>query len=338
MSPARLLLPVFGLALLVLVLWQVDFAALGQHLAQVGVAGFLGVVIVHAWSFWFDVVLWQLAFTSPRAALRHNGEFYLIRLIGEAYNNALPLASVGGEPVKAKLLRDHLGIDYTQSGVAFLVAKTANLIALVMFLAIGFAFMLADLRFSAAYRTVAGMGLGFFAFSILILVAVQQVRAAPLFRRLTARRAEHPWIASALSGLAHFDDQLATCYRGAPRRFLWIVTLALITWLAGIVEIWIILWAAETPVTLQEAWVVEAAVQLVRTAVFFIPSGLGVVDGSFVLVVGIITGSQGLGVLVAVIRRARDLLWIAAGFLAGLRYVGRRGLKRLWREGSREGE
>ncbi|MEN9728068.1 MAG: hypothetical protein RL434_2434 [Pseudomonadota bacterium] len=338
MRPARLLLPVSGLALLALLLSQVDFAALGQHLTQVGAAGFLGVVIVHAWSFWFDVVLWQLAFTSPRAALRHNGEFYLIRLIGEAYNNALPLASVGGEPVKAKLLRDHLGIDYTQSGVAFLVAKTANLIALVIFLAIGFAFMLADMRFSAAYRTVAGMGLGFFAFSILILVVMQQTRAAPLFKRLMARRADHPWVARALAALAHFDDQLAACYRGAPRRFLWIVMLALITWLAGIVEIWIILKAVDAPVTLQEAWVVEAAVQLVRTAAFFIPSGLGVVDGSFVLVVGIITGSPGLGVLVAVVRRARDLLWIAAGFLAGLRYLGRRGLKRLWREGSQQGE
>jgi len=336
MNPTRLLLPLSGLGLLAFVLWQVDFAALGLHLAQVGLAGFLGVVAVHAWSFWLDVVLWQLAFTSPRAALRHNAEFYLIRLIGEAYNNALPLASVGGEPIKAKLLRDHLGIDYTQSGVAFLVAKTANLIALVIFLAAGFAFMLADPRFSPAYRTFAGLGLGFFAVSILLLAAVQQARAAPLFQRLMARRAEHPRVAKVLVGLTHFDDQLAACYRGAPRRFVGIVLLALMTWLAGIVEIWIILAAVDTHVTLQEAWVVEAAVQLVRTAAFFIPSGLGVVDGSFVLVVGIVTGSQSLGVLVAVVRRARDLLWIVAGFLAGLRYVGRSGLSRLFREGSRE--
>ncbi|MBM4226380.1 MAG: flippase-like domain-containing protein [Gammaproteobacteria bacterium] len=275
-------------------------------------------------------------FGQGPAALRHNAEFYLIRLIGEAYNNALPLASVGGEPIKAKLLRDHLGIDYTQSGVAFLVAKTANLIALVIFLAAGFAFMLADPRFSTAYRTVAGLGLAFFAVSILLMAVVQQARTAPLFERLTARRAEHPRVAKALAGLAQFDDQLAACYRGAPRRFVGIVLLALVTWLAGIVEIWIILAAADNPVTLQEAWVVEAAVQLVRTAAFFIPSGLGVVDGSFVLVVGIVTGSQSLGVLVAVVRRARDLLWIAAGFVAGLRYVGRSGLSRLWREGSRE--
>ena len=319
----RLLLPLAGLGLLGVLLAHTDLAALFVELAQVGLAGFLAVVVIHLWSFLFDVVLWQLAFSSPAARLANCGHFYLIRLIGEAYNNALPLASVGGEPIKSRLLKDQLGIEYADSGVAFMVAKTANLIALVVFLAVGFGLLLVDHRFDAPWKTVAGLGLAVFSVAILLLWAVQQSRLAPLISRLLAQRADHPRAVALIATLQRMDAQLATCYRRTPRRFLAIVSLAFLTWVAGIFEIWIILYAVDAPIRLGDAWIIEASVQLVRTAAFFIPSGLGVVDGSFVLVVGIISGSGTLGLLVAVVRRARDLLWIAAGFLGGLRYAGR---------------
>lgn len=322
----RLLLPLFGLGLLGALLAHTDLAALFFELSHVGLAGFFAVIFIHAGSFLFDVVLWQLAFSSPAARLAHCGHFYLIRLIGEAYNNALPLASVGGEPIKSRLLKDRLGIAYSDSGVAFMVAKTANLIALVLFLAVGFGLLLLDSRFDAPWRTVAGLGLAFFTLAILLLWAVQQSRLAPLVERLLAGRATRPRALAVISGLQRMDEQLARCYRHTPRRFVAIVGLAFLTWVAGIFEIWVILHAVDAPIGLDEAWVIEASVQLVRTAAFFIPSGLGVVDGSFVLVVGIITGSGTLGLLVAVVRRARDLLWIAAGFLGGLRYAGRLGI------------
>jgi hypothetical protein len=322
----RLLLPLGGLGLLVVLLARTDLTMLLAELARVGVSGFLAVVIIHVWSFLLDVVLWQLAFASPAARLANWKHFYLIRLIGEAYNNALPLASVGGEPIKSRLLKDYLGIDYTDSGVAFMVAKTANLIALVVFLAVGFGLLLIDPRFDAPWRTMAGLGLAFFTVAIVLLWAVQQARLAPLIQRLLAHRAAHPRAVALIDTLQRMDAQLATCYRRTPRRFLAIVSLAFLTWVAGIFEIWVILYAVDAPIGLGDAWVIEASVQLVRTAAFFIPSGLGVVDGSFVLVVGVISGSGTLGLLVAVVRRARDLLWIAAGFLGGLRYAGGRRL------------
>lgn len=324
----RLLLPLSGLILLGVLLAHTDLALLGSELMRVGLGGFSAVLVVHAWSFLFDVVLWQLAFASPAARLSNCAQFYLIRLIGEAYNNALPLASMGGEPIKSRLLRDHLGIDYTDSGVAFMVAKTANLIALVVFLAVGFVLLLSDQRFDPPWRTLAGAGLAVFSLAIVLMWGVQQARLAPRVARLLAHRAEHPRAAALIGALQQADAQLARCYRQQPRRFFGIVGLAFLTWVVGIVEIWIILRAVDVPLRLGEAWVVEATVQLVRTAAFFIPSGLGVVDGGFVLVVGIVTGSPTLGLLVAVVRRARDLVWMVGGFLGGLGYAGRGALGR----------
>jgi glycosyltransferase 2 family protein len=323
MSVARLVLPLTGIAILGLLLWQADFAVLMNNLKQVGIAGFLAVLLIHAGSFLCDVVLWLLAFLNVPNTRRMWLEFYLVRLIGEAYNNALPLASVGGEPIKAKLLKDYFSIDYSASGAAFLIGKTANLIALVVFLACGFIFLLCDERFPAGYHIIAGLGLLVFSFAIVLLWLVQQGRAAILIEQVLSRWLSTEQSSRLVSALTRADDHLRHCYQHAPQRFRTILALAFVTWLAGIFEIWVILAAVGVPIRLYEAWIIESAAQLVRTAAFFIPAGLGVVDGSFVLVAGTITGSATLGLLVAVVRRARDLAWIALGFVGALWYSGR---------------
>jgi glycosyltransferase 2 family protein len=50
---------------------------------------------------------------------------------------------------------------------------------------------------------------------------------------------------------------------------------------------------------------------LVRTVTFFIPAGLGTQEGAFLIGVGALTGVPSAGVATALVRRARDLIWIA---------------------------
>jgi len=51
--------------------------------------------------------------------------------------------------------------------------------------------------------------------------------------------------------------------------------------------------------------------QLVRTAIFFIPAAIGSQDEALMLTCGALTGQPGLGLSVALVRRARELVWIA---------------------------
>ncbi len=323
MKALRVLLPLAGLALFAGLLQHADLRDLGRHLAHVGAAGFGAVLAVHALSFLCDVVLWQLGFPPAAATRSRRWTWYRVRLVGEAWNNALPLASVGGEPLKAKLLKEIFDLDYTASGAAFLIAKTANLIALVAFLAIGFVCMLGDPRFAAGYQLTAGLGLAVFAVGCWLVWLAQQGRLARLLNALTpAAKRGAPSLRRFVAAVEDFDAALLAGYRASPRRTLVILALAFLTWIAGVLEIQIILAAVGSPIGFTDAWMIEAAAQLVRAAAFFVPSGLGVVDGSFVLVTALITGSTPLGFLVAVVRRARDLAWIGLGFVAGLRLGG----------------
>jgi limonene-1,2-epoxide hydrolase len=67
-------------------------------------------------------------------------------------------------------------------------------------------------------------------------------------------------------------------------------------WIAGLLEIRVVLAAVGRPVSLLDAWVIEALAQLIRMSAFFIPSGLGVVDAAIVLVAGLLAGDTNYGV------------------------------------------
>jgi hypothetical protein len=66
-----------------------------------------------------------------------------------------------------------------------------------------------------------------------------------------------------------------------------------------------------------EAWLIEAVAQLVRTGFFFVPASLGVTEAAMVLVYDALTGRPSLGFAVALIRRGRELVWIAWGLWLG---------------------
>lgn len=322
-SVIRLLLPLAGLAILAILLASADLATVWQGLIAVGLLGVVLILIVHAISFCGDSALWLLCYTKLSFTWRWIGRLYVVRLVGEAYNQATPLASVGGEPLKAKILKDRYGVAYTDSASAFLIDRTANLVALGLFLAIGFLALIQDHRFDIVLRHAASVGLlGI----CMLVVAVGLMQTIGLFARVKRSRDWLPnsRIAVFLDKAIAFEQDLAHFYAEYRARFGLVVTLALLTWISGIVEIWIVLTALDVSVGLLDLWLVEAIAQLVRAAVFFIPSGIGVVDASFVSLIALLTGDINHGAVVAITRRFRDLVWIAAGMLLAVPVVSTR--------------
>ena len=104
---------------------------------------------------------------------------------------------------------------------------------------------------------------------------------------------------------------------GSRRRFGFALLLGVISWAVGVLEVYYALEFLGRPVSLAEAWIIEAMAQMVRAGSFFIPASIGLQDGAFVLICAAITGSPELGVAVALVRRMREIVWIASGFALG---------------------
>jgi uncharacterized membrane protein YbhN (UPF0104 family) len=97
--------------------------------------------------------------------------------------------------------------------------------------------------------------------------------------------------------------------------------LALLGWLLGAVELFIISALLGYPLTADEILIIEAIVQLVRQATGLIPGSLGATEGALLLLFGAFAGEPSVGVAVALARRARELIWIAAGLAIGYGYL-----------------
>src|SRR5260370_30501781 len=101
---ARMLMLVSGATLLAILVWRNDPEAILHSIRQLS----WRLLIVIAFPFTlvnvFDTLGWRFAFRNDRVPF---GSLFSARLAGEAFNLTTPTASVGGEALKASLIRHH---------------------------------------------------------------------------------------------------------------------------------------------------------------------------------------------------------------------------------------
>ena len=310
-----------GLGLLGLILHETDLQEVWHHVRQVGWGAVL-ILTVYAAAFLFDVAAWRQTFAGRQFTAIWGGLFQLwkVRMVGESFNQITPLATMGGEPIKALLLKNHYGVGYREGIASIVLVKTCFLIAMTAFLGIGVLFAFDSERLSATYNWFAALGLFLFAFGIGLIFVIQRSRfSTRAANRLFAKRL-HGRLASALIRIAELEDQLVSFYTRDKRHFAATVSLCFGNWMLGTLELYVTLWVLGHPVTFEEAWVIEAVAQLVRSITFFIPASIGAQEGGIVVICAVMTGSPTLGLAVSVLRRARELIWIIGGLVVAWIY------------------
>ncbi len=312
-----------GAAILALVLWHTDLAEVGERLTQLGFLGAAAVLGLYLVAFTLDAGVWMLTFVSRRPSPAWLFRLFEVRLIGEAVNNATPLGSVGGEPVKAMLLRQYLGISLREGVASLVLAKTCMMVGLVMFLSTGFALMLASERLPDTMQFVAGAGLAGFAIGIALLVLVQRLGVATMASSWIGRGRYGERLKRWLGAIDDMDRQLVTFYERHLGRFFPAVLCSVGNWMLGAVELMVVMHLFGQSIPFSDAIVIEALAQLVRAGTFFIPMSLGAQEGTFMLALGAITGQPALGLAVALVRRGRELVWLLLGLVMFWMFSGR---------------
>ena len=313
MSWWRLVLLALGVALLIGLVVGYDPAAVFTSLRQLSWR-FLVLLLFPAIPVMIlDTLGWRYAFLRDRVPF---ATLLRTRLVGEAFNLVTPTA-LGGEGIKAWLLRDRLPL--AESVPSVIIAKTTITLAQGVFLLLGIA--LASLGFGRSSLLLGMQWL--LGLEVLALVAfiVMQTRGlvvwiVGLLERLGVRQE------GAGHTAARVDRTLHTFYRHTPRRLTLSIAFHLAAWLLGAIESYLILQFIGLPVSLLTATVIEAFGTGVRFATFLIPASLGVQEGGFVVTFVALGLSASDGVAFGLVRRLRELVWIAVGL--ALFAVGRR--------------
>ena len=302
---------------------QIDLAEALPLAQQVG-WGFVVILAVFHVAFVADSLSWQLTMSSVPLTTAWAYSVWKVRMVGEAYNAVLPAFGVGGEPIKAILLRRHHKLGYRDIAAGFILSKTMILGTLIPFVLVGLALAwLAEILGEDEIRAALG-GLSVIALiasAVLIGPRLRlSARAGMAMRRLriklSARRLFHK--------VVRMERHLIDFYVTRKRRFLGAAAFAFLHWIICTVEVYCVFWFLGVPLSFGEVWIVEATTQFVRAATFFIPASLGAQEGAIILVCTALTGSPSTGVAVAVVRRLREILWILWGMFLGTRYAGSR--------------
>jgi glycosyltransferase 2 family protein len=320
MKNLKLLFLFLGLILLGFIIQEADLKEVWRHVTEVGWGGMAFVLGFYILAFVTDVASWQLTFETIPLKPRWLGRLYLIRTVGEAFNNVIPLASLGGEPIKAWMLNSYYGIEYCESIASLVLAKTITLIGLVLFLSAGFVLVVNSSELPSAYKTVAGLGLVGFNIAIILFFLVQRFQIASWVGRFLGNsRAAHR-IEDLVALIRAVDERLLEFYTLHHKRFWAALLLSSSNWLSGVIEIYCIMYLLGHPITFTDAWIIEAMAQLVRAGTFFIPSSIGAQEATFTVVCSAITGTPSLGLAALVIRRSREIVWILTGLGIWWRY------------------
>lgn len=312
-----LLLPLLGLVLLMFVVRQTDVAQLRAHIETVGWTSFAQICLLFLVYFAADVINWQAALPQVPRTPRWFGRLWLVRMIGDAYNNITPTAALGGEPIKAWLMKRRYGVAWRDTGAGIVIARTSTMFALIVFVAIGVILVWRRPGLDSAQQ---GLALATLLVVVAGTAAIFLVQYFKLSTRLAHALGTTRWGARLVRAIATVEDidrQLTGYYR--EHRYALIVSIgaAWSAWVLGALEAWLILHALGAHLSFADVWIMEAFVQSVRAASFFIPAALGTQDAAMLVMVNWLLGTQSVGVATALVRRARELLWIAASLLLG---------------------
>ncbi len=305
----RLLRIVFlavGVAVLVWLVARFGAGAIAASLAQVAWWQFGLICLVYGLSMTVDTLGWRYAFSGDRVPFRR---LLAARIAGEAVNAVTAVASVGGEAVKAWLVRRD--VPYEESVPSVIVAKTAITVAQLLLLVLGI--VLAWTTVTIDSRLMKGMlwlllveavGVGGF-------VASQVTGLIARASRLLAAFG----IAQAGTYGGRLDEALRSFYRRHWRRLLVSVGCHFAGWLFSVAEAALILAVIAVPASFAMAVVIEAFGSGVRFVTFLVPASIGALEGANVAIFPALGFTASAGLVFSLLRRARQAVWIAAGIV-----------------------
>ncbi|WP_447977869.1 flippase-like domain-containing protein [Candidatus Nitrospira bockiana] len=247
---------------------------------------------------------------------------FAIRTAGEVVNMTTPTAYLGGEPLKAYLLTRH-GVPVVEGMASVITAKTTMTVAEVLFIVTGL-----GLAFWTMGRTEAGDSAGGYhqagpiAFTVVMLVlgavllVVVQRRGffTGLLGVLRRLRLRISFLESREDKLRVLDRAISGFYQRDQRSFRVSVGLFFLGWLTEALEVYVILNAlGERPADFLTSVSIGALAVVVKGGAFFIPGSLGAQEGGNLLVLMAYGYSDVAGITFAILRRIRELVWIAGG-------------------------
>ena len=293
-----------GLALAFTLLLRNDLAGIGETLLGVG-WGILLIAALHLPQTLFAVLGWWILLDTPRPQLWMT---YRIRWVRDSINTLLPVAKLGGDFVRVRLL--------SRCGVAIPVATSSMVVDVSLEVTTQIAFTLgavALLLASSQVDDAAQLALTACAGGVVAaaaLLGAQRLGALKLIEQLAARGGR--W--SKLNILTGLHAEVERLYQ-QPKRIFLSGGFHFTAWFLGTFETYAAMELVGLHAAVRVALIIEALGHAVRAAGFAIPGAMGVQEGGYIVICAMFGIGPEQALALALIHRIRELILGVPGLL-----------------------
>ena len=309
-----LVLLLLGVAVLCGLVLHIGPATLGGEIHRLG-WNIVWVMLPSIAVYMLDALGWRYTLGRHADKLRYD-RLFLTRMAGEAVNYTTPGMYLGGEPMKAYLLSRH-NVPLVDGMASVVTAKTTMTLAEIVFILLGVGLGAVRLSRPTDVLVPSLLGLGLLGFAVGLFLTVQRCGMfMGLLRTLNRVGVRIVWLMERERKLEALDDAIRVFYVSDRRGFLIAFASFFAGWLVGAVEVYLILYFLGLPVDWITAIAIEALAVLAKGGTAFIPGSVGGQEAGTVLVCVAFGLTEAAGVTFAVVRRLREIVWIAFGLWA----------------------
>ncbi|TKS59248.1 MAG: TIGR00374 family protein [Nitrospira sp.] len=298
-------------------MWHIGPGHIYDAAAKLGPVALFVILIPSILMYAVEAYGWKVTL-GPSAQAVPFWRLLAIRTAGEVVNMTTPTAYVGGEPLKAYLLKKH-NVPIVEGLASVVIAKTTMTIAEVLFILLGIAlgFWMLGVNGTSGQVVVAGvLSVGLLLFGTAGFMLMQ-------------RRGLFTWILETLrkcglwigfleareDQLRSLDQTILNFYSHHHGAFYASTGLFFLGWMAEALEVFVIVYYLGGPASLLSAISIGALSVFIKGGTFFIPGSLGAQDGGNLLLLKAFGYSDVTGITFALLRRFRELVWIGIGLL-----------------------
>lgn len=337
---------IFGLAVLVLMVSQLDFAQVRDGLGRTGY-WFAAVVVLWAFLYLFNTAAWLVIINNTGDGESGIGNtesgigngncgsrdvkpvgkdgrkvgfwwLYRVTVSGFALNYATPGGLMGGEPYRIMALSPKVGAERASASV-ILYAMThifshfwfwlfsCFLYVITQTVSLFMAFLLLSVATSCL------LAIWFFLKGYKKGIAMRCMNVLKRFPMI--RKWAGPFIERHRMQLDTIDRQIAALHNQNHRSFVSAVSLEFLCRITSALEIYFVLLVLAPTASYTDSILILAFTSLFANMLFFMPLQLGGREGGFLMSAKGLALTASTGISVALIVRIRELIWTAIGLL-----------------------
>lgn len=271
-----------------------------------------------------DAIAWWVLFPpANRLPLR---QLIWMRWIGESVSSLVPSAAVGGDIVRSRLAAIH-GTPLRVSAATVLVDLTLGVFTQIGFTLLGLWLLVrATGTTNIVGPTLVGVATGLV--GCVGFYAVQRIGMFRIIGSIVAKLAKSAEWSRLIDSGHTLDQTIRALYArrsGVVGCVLWTIASLLIA--SG--EIWLALHALGLPTSLLHAVILQSTIATIRAAAFPVPGAIGVQEGGYMLVGGLLGIPGEAAFALSLLARVREVVLGVPGLvvlqlLEGRRLLGQR--------------